>query len=273
MPEGDTLHAYARAITNHLAGKPLLTAVSTRVELSRLAGQHVVLARAQGKHLLIEFDEGHILRTHLRMHGTIRIRDGSYPGPLWNPHVRWLLSTEDKTAVCLDAPTVELLHQKQLPSHPVLSRLGPDLLDKELDTHEILRRLRQQPYTAIGVALMDQEVMSGIGNVYKSEVLFLAGVSPFAAIAALDDARLTQIADLARQLMRRNVGARRRTTPRGRIASHYWVYRRSGEPCLRCGAGVRMQRQNPLARSTYYCPECQPALAPLTDDGSTPACN
>jgi endonuclease-8 len=257
MPEGDNLHAYARSLHAALAEQTLVRAESTRVDLRRLAGHQVVSVRAQGKHLLIEFDEGHVLRTHLRMHGTLRVREGRYEGPVTNPHVRWLLATEHKTVTCLDAPSIELLHRAQLKQHPILSRLGPDLLESELDRDEILRRLRGRPETAIGSALLDQEILSGIGNVYKSEVLFLVEISPFAALAELDDDQLGRIVDRARELMRRNVGKSRRTTPRGRIASPYWVYRRSAEPCLRCGTRIAMRRQDPLARSTYYCPECQ----------------
>lgn len=270
MPEGDTLHRWARSLDAALAGKALVHAVSTRVELSRLIGQRVVSARALGKHLLIELGKGHVLRTHLRMHGAIRLRDGSYAGPLMNPHVRWLLATEDKTALCLDAPSVELIRRAELETHPVLSRLGPDLLGSELDAPEILRRLRERADAEIGSALLDQEALSGIGNIYKSETLFLAGVSPFSRVRELDDTGLTRIIELARELMRRNLGSRRRTTPEGRIASRYWVYERSGEPCLRCGARVAMQRQQPLARSTYYCAECQrvrPVGAPMSRAG------
>jgi endonuclease VIII len=258
MPEGDTLHGYARSVDAALGGQPLLRAHSTRVVLARFEGHSVRGARAQGKHLLIEFDTGHVLRTHLRMHGTIRVREGSHEGPIVNPHVRWLLASASHTALCLDAPSIELIHASELGSHPVLSRLGPDLLGAEPDMGEILQRLRREPERAIGSALMDQEALAGIGNVYKSEVLFITETSPFARVSALDEARLLAIVTTARDLMRRNVGGRRRTTPRGRIGSNYWVYGRSGEPCLRCGARIEMRRQNPLARSSYYCPECQP---------------
>lgn len=261
MPEGDTLHAYAQRIAASLGGHTLLRAESNRVPLARFVGRVLRGARAHGKHLLIELDTGHLLRTHLRMHGTIRIRQGSHEGPIINPHVRWLLASAEATAVCLDAPSVELIHDKQLDDHPILSRLGPDLLGAELDTAEILRRLRRAPERAIGSALMDQEILAGIGNVYKSEVLFITETSPFSRVAELDDTRLLAIVDTARSLMRRNLGQRRRTTPRGRIAAPYWVYERSGELCMRCGARVVMQRQDPLARSTYYCPECQPLPA------------
>jgi endonuclease-8 len=176
--------------------------------------------------------------------------------------VRWLLASTTRTALCLDAPSIELLRAGELAQHPILSRLGPDLLGADVDGPEILRRLRREPERAIGSALMDQEALSGIGNVYKSEVLFITETSPFVAVGELDDARLLRIVETARDLMRRNVGGRRRTTPRGRIASPYWVYGRGGEPCMRCGARIAMQRQNPLARSSYYCPVCQPLPRP-----------
>jgi endonuclease VIII len=265
VPEGDTLHALARGIQQALGGQALVRAESNRVSLARFVGRVLRGARAQGKHLLIELDAGYLLRTHLRMHGTIRIRDGAHEGPIQNPRVRWLLASAGATAVCLDAPSVELLHEKQLGNHPILSRLGPDLLGDELDTAEVLRRLRLAPDRAIGSALMDQEALAGIGNVYKSEVLFITETSPFARVGDLEERRLLEIVEAARSLMRRNLGARRRTTPRGRIAAPYWVYGRSGELCMRCGARVAMQRQDPLARSTYYCPECQPLPA-----GGTP---
>lgn len=258
MPEGDTLHAYARRVDAALAGQPLVRAWSNRAALARFEGHGVRGARAQGKHLLVEFESGHVLRTHLRMHGTIRVREGSHEGPILSPHVRWLLANASQTALCLDAPSVELIAASELDSHPVLSRLGPDLLGEEVDTGEILRRLRREPGREIGSALMDQEVCAGIGNVYKSEVLFITETSPFARVAELDEARLLAIVKTARDLMRRNVGGRRRTTPRGRIGLPYYVYERSGEPCLRCGGRIAMRRQNPLARSSYYCPECQP---------------
>jgi len=261
MPEGDSIHGYARRIHEALAGQTLLRAYANRLSLGRFEGRTLAGARAQGKHLLVELEGGSVLRTHLRMHGTIVVRAGGYAGPIINPHVRWLLGSETHTALCLDAPSVELIHAADLPSHPLLSRLGPDLLGAELDAGEVLARLRREPERAIGSALMDQEKLAGIGNVYKSEVLFITETSPFERVAHLDDARLLRIVETARDLLRRNLangpGARRRTTPRGRIAAPYWVYERSGEPCLRCGARVAMQRQDPLARSTYYCPSCQ----------------
>jgi endonuclease-8 len=265
MPEGDTLQAFARSIQQVLGGHTLLRAESSRVNLSRVVGQRLIGASAQGKHLLVEFESGQVLRTHLRMHGVIRVRTEGHTGPILNPHVRWLLASEAATALCLDAPTIELTHRDLLAQHPVLSRLGPDLLGAELDGAQILERLRRQPERAIGSALLDQEILAGIGNVYKSEVLFITETSPFAPIAELDDARLLHIITTARDSMRRNLssgapgaGGPRRTTPRGRIAAAHWVYGRSGELCMRCGERIRMQRQEPLARSTYFCQGCQP---------------
>ena len=125
MPEGDTLHGFARKLDAALVGRTLVRAYSTRVALARFEGHAVVSARALGKHLLLEFDSGTVLRTHLRMHGIIRVRDGSHEGPIVNPHVRWLLATDDSTALCLDAPSIELIGKAELDSHPLLSRLGP----------------------------------------------------------------------------------------------------------------------------------------------------
>ena len=125
MPEGDTLHAHARRIEQALAGGTLVRAESSRVPLGRFVGHVLRGARAQGKHLLIELDTGHLLRTHLRMHGTIRVRDGCHEGPIFNPHVRWLLATAEATAVCLDAPSVELLHTAQLDDHRANGRSDP----------------------------------------------------------------------------------------------------------------------------------------------------
>src|SRR5688572_28344058 len=161
MPEGDTLHAHARRVQEALGGHTLLRAESNRVALARFVGQRLVSASAQGKHLLIEFETGHVLRTHLRMHEVIRVRAEGHTGPILNPHVRWLLASAEATAVCLDAPSVELTHRQLLASHPVLSRLGPDLLGPELDSGEILARLRRQPERAIGSALMDQAILAG----------------------------------------------------------------------------------------------------------------
>ena len=220
-----------------------MRAYCTRLSLARFEDHTVSAARAQGKHLLIEFDTGHVLRTHSAHARHIRVRDGGHQGPIVNPHVRWLLASADKTALCLDAPSIELVHASDLAVHPILSRLGPDVLGAEVDTAEIVRRLRREPERAIGSALMDQEALSGIGNVYKSEVLFITETSPFANVGDLDDARLSSIVATARDLMRKNVGGRRRTTPRGRIGPSYWVYERSGEPCMRCGATIAMRRQ------------------------------
>lgn len=258
MPEGDVLHEWAGRLDVALRGQLIVRAYSPRVALAGLVGRGVTGASAHGKHLLIAFDDGRVLRTHLRMHGKLRLRPAPFlEQPERGPHVRWLLATAAQVAFCIDAPTVELIHGRHLPLHPVLSQLGPDVLAPELDEAEIVRRLRDNPELPLGVALMDQNLLSGIGNIYKSETLFLTAVSPFTPMKRLDDARLQQVVQKARELMRRNLGPGRRTTPRGRIAAPYWVYERSGERCFKCGEHVRMQRQGPLDRSTYFCPECQ----------------
>jgi len=263
MPEGDVLHSHALRLERVFAGRRLTECESRRVRLSELTGHEVRAVRAEGKNLLIEFDDGRVLRTHLRMHGRIRVVPRAHPAAAWRgPSVVWLLSTEQATALCLDAPTVELLRPSELRAHPVLAALGPDVLAPELALAEIVARLRADPERELGSALLDQTLLSGIGNIYKSESLFLARLSPFAPVRAFPDAELERVVKKARELMRRNVGGGRRTTPRGRIGPAYWVYERAGEACLRCDAPIRMQRQEPLSRSTYYCPGCQPAPEP-----------
>lgn len=256
MPEGDTIHTHALRLGRVFGGQTLTHCESRRVPLADLTGHVVREVRAEGKNLLVEFDDGRVLRTHLRMNGRVRV----LPRPVSevrSPRIVWLLSTERASAVCIDAPTVELLRPREVAVHPVLVELGPDVLAPELALDEILVRLRRDPERPLGSALLDQTLLSGIGNIYKSESLFLARLSPFAPIRAFSEADLARVVKKARELMRRNVGGGRRTTPRGRIGPPYWVYERQGEACLRCDTAIRMQRQEPLARSTYYCLTCQ----------------
>jgi len=264
MPEGDVIHGHAARLGRVFVGQRLVHCESRRVPLAELTGHLVREVRAEGKNLLVEFDDGRVLRTHLRMHGRIRVLPRAHTSLKFRgPSLVWMLAAEHATALCFDAPTVELLRPNELGTHPVLSALGPDVLAPELALGEILSRLRAEPERPLGSALLDQGLLSGIGNIYKSESLFLARLSPFAPVRAFTDAELERVVRKARELMRRNLGPGRRTTPRGRIGPVHWVYERQGEACLRCDAMVRMQRQDPLARSTYYCPECQPEPAPV----------
>jgi endonuclease-8 len=168
-------------------------------------------------------------------------------------------------AVCFDAPVVELLEQRAEAIHPSLGRLGPDLLAPEFDPREAVRRLRDpaRAATPIGEAIVDQRALAGIGNVYKSEALWLERLAPATPVAGLDDETLTRLVTTAQGLLRvnatRGAGPERVTTgsDRRRVGPLY-VYGRTGRPCRRCGTPIRSMRQGrELPRTTYWCPACQ----------------
>jgi endonuclease-8 len=266
MPEGDTIFRAARTLHTALAGRTVtrfessLPAVAGGARHYRIEGRTVEAVEARGKHLIVRFRGGPALHTHMRMTGSWHLyRKGSR----WQKSAalaRAVIETGDRVAVCFAAPVVEWLTPRQESAHAPLATLGPDVLAPGFDASLARANLQAQPGREIGDALLDQRVIAGIGNVYKSETLFLARVSPFARVGSLDPATLDALCTKARALMRANVGeepALRRTRSALRGA-RLWVYRRQGRPCLRCGAAVRMKRQGEDARSTYWCPACQP---------------
>jgi endonuclease-8 len=262
VPEGDTLWRTARSLHAALARKVLvglespLPAVTGAARRLGVVGQTIVAVEARGKHLLLRFQGGAALHTHLGMRGSWRIaRRASAAAP--SPRGRVVVLTSDVAAACALAPVVELLSPDELARHPALVRLGPDLLAPGFDPATARRRLRERGDLPIGVALMDQTALAGIGNVYKSEVLFLGRVSPFARVRDLDDATLDRLVATAAELLRRNLGAGMRRTTSPLAPGRLWVYRRSGLPCRRCGAKVERRVQGEQARSTYFCPACQ----------------
>jgi endonuclease-8 len=182
------------------------------------------------------------------------------PGETWQKperQARVVLETDAYIAICFNAPVVELLTAKDVERHPILQKLGPDLLREDFDFDVVLVRLRERSELPIGVALMRQHLLSGIGNVYKSEVLFLCKTSPFVAVSEINDRDLKLLISKARELMHQNLEGKPRTTRHSLDGGRFWVYGRSGRPCRRCGTLVKMQRQGDEARSTYWCPSCQ----------------
>ena len=272
MPEGDTLARIAAGLRPALVGQPVVAARARLPgpKVDRVVGRTITEVLSVGKNLLIRLDNGLELRTHLRMHGTWhRYR----PGERWRrapARAVLVLEVPGAVAVCFDAPVVELFETRAEALHPGLARLGPDLLDPAFDAREALRRLRAPERAAleIGPALLDQRALAGIGNVYKSEVLFLERTSPFARVADLDDDQLARLVERARVLLRANAqrasGPERVTTrdAAGRRAlapGSLWVYRRAGRPCRRCGTLIRATPQGrDLPRITWWCPACQP---------------
>jgi endonuclease VIII len=260
VPEGDTIHRTARRLHAVLSGK-----VVTRFEAPRLAGRLpvagtvVTAVEARGKHCLLHFGDGRALRTHLRMTGSWHLYR---PGERWRKQrgaARVVLEVGEGAdawvAVCFAAPEVELLEAPAAARHQGTAHLGPDLCLPDADVEECLRRLAAVagPDTEIGDALLDQRVACGVGNVYKSEACFAAGIDPFTPIVDLDEAARRRVWTVAARQLRANLDrAERRTHERGLA-----VYGRRGLPCHRCGTPVRMARQGEHARSTYWCPTCQ----------------
>jgi endonuclease-8 len=267
MPEGDTILRAARTLHQTLAGRTVTRFSSTLPQVAggarhhRIEGRAVAAVEARGKHLIVRFAGGPALHTHMRMTGSWHLyRLGSR----WQRSAalaRAVIEAGDRVAVCFAAPVVEWMTPGQEATHEPLRSLGPDVLDESFDAAAARANLRATPERAIGEALLDQRALSGIGNVYKSETLFLCRVSPLATVASLDDGALDRIIATARRLMRASVASTDGRRTRGTLgAGRLWVYRRSGVSCLRCGETIRMQRQGEQARSTYWCPRCQPAV-------------
>jgi endonuclease-8 len=265
MPEGDTIFRIAEVLRRELLGASVRRAYAQprpglrRVpELARVEGAMVTSVEARGKHLLIGFDNGLTLRTHLRMRGAWhRYRVGE-EWRLPKSRASAVLETAASVAVCFDAPEVELMTDADVARHPQLSTLGPDLLSRTFDADEAVRRLRLLPRRAVGEALLDQRAMAGIGNVYKSEICFLEGVSPWRHIGELEPSEVAGLVVTARRLLGANVGGGARvTTGESRPGGQLWVYGRAAQPCRRCGTLIQGRRQGEQARMTYWCPRCQ----------------
>jgi endonuclease-8 len=269
MPEGDTLFRTAAGLRPYLVGRTV-TAARTGgpgpvPQVARVVGHEITAVESLGKNLLIRFDNGLEVRTHLRMNGSWhRYR----PGERWRrppSRARLVLEVPGAVAVCFDAPVVELLEGRAQALHPSHGRLGPDLLAPDFDAAEATRRLRDPSRAdrAIAEALLDQRALAGIGNVYKNEILWIERVSPFVRVAVVDDATLARLVATARRLLVANAGARRgpeRITTAGDRAAHgpLYAYGRAGRPCRRCRTPIRAIRQGTdVPRTTYWCPVCQ----------------
>jgi endonuclease VIII len=273
MPEGDTIFRAARTLNRALSGKTVVRFESVLPALTRvhddnpITGRHVETVSAAGKHLLMSFSGGLVLRTHMRMNGSWHIyRTGE---PWRRPHrdMRIVVATEDFTAVGFNIPVAEFIRGRDLPRHPELGRLGPDLLSDDFDAAEAVRRIQARAGVEIGDVLLNQRVLAGIGNVYKSETLFACRVNPFVDVQSLDEPVVRKLVETARKFLRANVSSGlasmttytgfRRTTARDDPGQRLWVYGRARLPCRRCGAAILARKQGPDARLTYWCPHCQ----------------
>jgi endonuclease VIII len=272
MPEGDTIFRAAHTLHRALAGSRVTRFESVYPALNRLdtdrplAGRRVESVSSRGKHLLMRFSGDLILRTHMRMNGSWHIYR---PGERWQRparDMRILVETADFVAVGFNVPIAEFLTARDLTRHRQLQSLGPDLLADEFDAADALRRMRAHPREAVADVLLNQRVVAGIGNVFKSEILYGARLDPFRSVAALSDEQLSRLLHEARRQLRANVLSRsqtlspafgRRTTRSLDPREKLWVYGRGGKPCRTCGTPIRAKKTGLDARLTYWCPECQ----------------
>jgi endonuclease-8 len=258
VPEGDTLFRTAAGLRPHLVGRTVTAARARRPgpQIERVIGTTIEAVESQGKNLLIRFDNGLELRTHLRMNGSWhRYR----PGERWRrpeARARLVIEVPGAVAVCFDAPVVELFEQRAVAVHPGLAPLGPDLLAPGFDdaaTDEAFRRLRDPSRAdrTISESLLDQRALAGIGNIWRNETLFVERIDPFAPVASLDDVHLRRLVSTARRLLTASA-----SEAPGRVPMT--VYRRVGRPCRRCGTLIRSaQLATEIPRMTYWCPRCQ----------------
>jgi endonuclease VIII len=245
MPEGDSLHRAARRLQ-------VLTGQRVEVEtphpraaakglVEQLDGRTLEQVEAVGKNLLLRFEGGLVLRSHLRMNGRWRVeeRGARRVGRPW-----LVLRGDSHEAVLWNGPVLELVKDPRRLSH-----LGPDILERPPDLEEMLERFREAPQSrAIGDAVLDQRLVAGIGNMWKAEALWTARVSPWRPLSDVSDVELLAVLDAAARSMRAGLDG-------ARPLRH--VYRRAGRPCRRCGGVVRSYPQGEDARTAYWCPGCQ----------------
>lgn len=274
MPEGDTIFRAARTLDRALRGHVVTRFESVYPHLTRVHDDQSIVGRtiegvtARGKHLLMHLSGGLVLRTHMRMSGSWHIyRTGeSWQKP--RSAMRIVIASCEFVAVAFNVQEAQFVAARRLERDSPVGRLGPDLLAADFDADEALRRLGARGELEIGEALLNQRVVAGIGNVFKSEVLFLCRVLPFVRVADLDATTLRQVLDMARSLLAANVKStsgqgivthvgRRRATRRADPAERLWVYGRRGQPCRTCGRAIEERKHGPDARVTYWCPGCQ----------------
>jgi len=276
MPEGDTIFRTARALGRALAGKPIIGFRSTYPQLTRfhddtpLTGQLVRSVESRGKWLLIHFSGGGTLVTHMLMSGSWHIyRHGErWQQPRQN--MRVVIENRDYIAVGFRVPVARMHTASSLARDEKIPRSSIDVLSSEFDPASAAARIAAHASEEIADVLLHQEVIAGIGNVFKSEVCFVAGIHPFRKVNSLAPEQIEALVASSQKLVRANVledsgdmivtfgGRHRRTTHESDPSASLWVYGRAGQPCRRCEAPIQMRMQGPDARVTFWCPLCQP---------------
>lgn len=279
MPEGDTIFRAARALNKTLSGKVVTGFETPLASLARvnddrpLVGRTLERVGARGKWCLIFFSGDLILLTHMRMSGSWHIYKTGERWQLPRSAMRVVITCGDVQAVAFNVPVAEFHTARSLERSEHVPKLGVDVLgsDYSIDAavHALQEHRKSHPDAEIANALLNQRVLAGIGNVYKSEIAFAAGVNPFRKMRTITDRELERMAEIAQRYMQANVAegtgegimtytGNRRTTRAMDSGARLWVYQRQGQECRRCGAIIEMRRQGTGARSTYWCPSCQP---------------
>jgi endonuclease-8 len=265
VPEGDTVWLAAQRMNTALGGATLRRSDFRVPQLATLdlAGAAVTEVVPRGKHLLIRLADGRTLRTHFRMDGSWHIYKA---GTKWRGgpghDIRVVLATDAWECVGYrlhDIAIVPTADEAQLVGH-----LGPDVLGPDWNVNQALRRMREHPDEQIGVALLDQRNLAGIGNIYKAESLFVCGVHPWTRVADVED--LAALVERARTLMRANLHhPQQNTTGLPGRGQEHWVAGRRNRPCRRCGTPILLGDQGPTTqeRVTWWCPRCQAARSPI----------
>jgi endonuclease-8 len=273
MPEGDTIFRAARTLQRALGGKAVTNFESNLPSLNRihedapLTDRTIQSISARGKHLLMEFSGDLVLRTHMRMNGSWHIYRRGERWQRSRRDMRIVIATAEYEAVGFNIHVAEFLTPRELARHDELRKLGPDVLSDNFDSAGAIRRIRERQSMSIADALLNQRAIAGLGNVYKSEVLFMCGVNPFVTVRDVDVGKLDEIVSTARRVLAANVHdgvapmttytGYRRTTRRADPKERLWVYARARLPCRRCGTPIRVRKQGLDARLTYWCPTCQ----------------
>jgi endonuclease-8 len=250
VAEGDTILRAARRIEAALGGETIAAAAPNArgraAGVERLDGRTFEAAEARGKHLLLSFGDV-VLHSHLGMSGGWHVYRRGAPWRRPRSSAWAVLSGEEQEAVQFGGPTLRLLSAERARRDPLLARLGPDILDPDLDAEKVMRAMRADPTRGLGDALLDQTLVAGIGNIFKSEACFAAGVDPWRPLGDLSDEELRAVLAAAHEQMSRAAESGR----------HDWrVYRRRG-PCPVCRGPIRSRGQGDANRTTHWCPRCQ----------------
>jgi len=291
MPEGDTIYRTARALGRALTGKPITRFQSEYALIAQADDEHPFVGHtiqqieARGKWLLIHFSSNQasseavahgskplerVLATHMLMSGSWHIYR---PGERWQEprsNARIVLETADFVAVAFRVPVARIYTAESLAREKTIPQPATDVLKEDFDIVAAVERIKRYPGEEIAHVLLRQSVLAGVGNVFKSEICFLTGTSPFQKVVTFSESKLKEIASTAQRLMAANVledsgnqivtysGRKRRTTRSANPGESLWVYGRKNEPCRRCQTLIQRCLQGPNARSTYWCPTCQP---------------